>query len=77
MSTRELAKKFADRLPESAHAIATQQAIVELKPVSPEEYFLRKRHTLARPVLDQVGLAVARRRADAAVRGWPICRTIS
>ena len=32
MSTRELAAKFADRLPKSAQAIATQQAIVELKP---------------------------------------------
>ena len=42
MSTRELATKFADRLPKSAQAIATQQAIVELKPVSPEDYFLRK-----------------------------------
>ena len=42
MSTRELAAKFADRLPKSAQAIATQQAIVELKPVSPEDYFLRK-----------------------------------
>jgi len=42
MSTRELATKFADRLPKSAQAIATQQAIIELKPVSPEDYFLRK-----------------------------------
>src|ERR1044072_4191546 len=42
MSTRELATKFADRLPKSAQAIATQQAIVDLKPVSPEDYFLRK-----------------------------------
>ena len=45
MSTRELATKFADRLPKSAQAIATQQAIVELKPVSPEDYFLRKAQT--------------------------------
>lgn len=42
MSTRELAEKFADRLPKSAPAIITQQSIVELKPVSPEDYFLRK-----------------------------------
>jgi acyl-CoA thioesterase-2 len=42
LSTRELAERFADRLPKSANAIATQQAIVELKPVSPEDYFLRK-----------------------------------
>jgi acyl-CoA thioesterase-2 len=42
MSTRQLAEKFADRLPKSASAITTQQAIVELKPVSPEDYFLRK-----------------------------------
>jgi acyl-CoA thioesterase-2 len=45
MSTRELAEKFADRLPKSAAALATQQAIVELKPVSPEDYFLRKAAT--------------------------------
>jgi acyl-CoA thioesterase II len=42
MSTRELATKFASRLPKSAQAIATQQSIVELKPVSPEDFFLRK-----------------------------------
>jgi acyl-CoA thioesterase-2 len=42
MSTRELAERFADRLPKSAPAIITQQSIVELKPVSPEDYFLRK-----------------------------------
>lgn len=42
LSTRQLAERFADRLPKSANAIATQQAIVELKPVSPEDYFLRK-----------------------------------
>jgi acyl-CoA thioesterase-2 len=42
MSTRQLAERFADRLPKSANAIATQQSIVELKPVSPEDYFLRK-----------------------------------
>lgn len=45
MSTRELAEKFADRLPKSAAAIATQQSIVELKPVSPEDFFLRKAAT--------------------------------
>ena len=45
MSTRELAERFADRLPKSANAITTQQAIVELKPVSPEDYFLRKAQT--------------------------------
>jgi acyl-CoA thioesterase-2 len=42
LSTRQLAERFADRLPKSANAIATQQSIVELKPVSPEDYFLRK-----------------------------------
>jgi acyl-CoA thioesterase II len=42
LSTRELAEKFADRLPRSAAAIGQQHAIVELKPVSPEDYFLRK-----------------------------------
>ncbi|HEX7114668.1 MAG TPA: acyl-CoA thioesterase II [Steroidobacter sp.] len=42
MSTHELARKFADRLPKSASALAAQQSIVELKPVSPEDFFLRK-----------------------------------
>jgi acyl-CoA thioesterase II len=41
MSTRELAIKFADRLPTSARHLGTQ-SIVELKPVSPEDFFLRK-----------------------------------
>jgi acyl-CoA thioesterase II len=45
MSTRELAEKFADRLPKSAAAIGSQQTIVELKPVSPEDFFLRKAET--------------------------------
>lgn len=45
MSTRELAEKFADRLPKSAAAIGSQQSIVELKPVSPEDFFLRKAQT--------------------------------
>lgn len=45
MSTRELAEKFADRLPKSAAAIGSQQSIVELKPVSPEDFFLRKAAT--------------------------------
>lgn len=42
LSARELAEKFASRLPKSARAIASQQSIVELKPVSPEDFFLRK-----------------------------------
>src|ERR687897_447754 len=39
MSTRELAAKFASRLPKSAQAISSHQSIVELKPVSPEDFF--------------------------------------
>ena len=42
MSTKELAEKFAADLPASAQALASQHAIVELKPVSPEDYFLRR-----------------------------------
>ena len=42
MTTRELAAEVRRPLPKSAQAIASQQAIVELKPVSPEDYFLRK-----------------------------------
>jgi acyl-CoA thioesterase-2 len=45
MSTRELAQKFADRLPRSAASMGTQQSIIELKPVSPEDFFLRKAET--------------------------------
>jgi acyl-CoA thioesterase II len=42
LSTRELAQKYAAYLPKSAAAMAAQQSIVELKPVSPEDFFLRK-----------------------------------
>jgi acyl-CoA thioesterase II len=41
LSTHELAEKFADRLPKSAEVIG-QQTIIEFKPVSPEDYLLRK-----------------------------------
>ena len=69
MSTRELAARSSPTACRRARrAIATQQAIVELKPVSPEDYFLRKGREPARAVLDQVCLATAARRADAAVR---------
>lgn len=44
MSTNDLARKFADRLPKSAASMG-QQSIVELKPVSPEDFFLRKAQT--------------------------------
>ena len=42
LSTQELADKFADRLPDKAAHLAKQQTIVELKPVSPEDFFMRK-----------------------------------
>jgi acyl-CoA thioesterase II len=45
MSTRELAAKFATRLPKSAQAMSNLHATVELKPVSPEDFFLRKAET--------------------------------
>jgi acyl-CoA thioesterase-2 len=41
LSTQELADKFADRLPKAVQ-IGKQQTIVELKPVSPEDFFMRK-----------------------------------
>jgi acyl-CoA thioesterase-2 len=41
LSLRELAERFADRMPKSAAAIQ-EKSIVELKPVSPEDFFLRK-----------------------------------
>lgn len=42
LSTRELAQKFADQLPKGAMPIGAGQSIVELRPVSPEDFFLRK-----------------------------------
>ena len=66
MSTRELAAKFADRLPKSAQAIATQQAIVELKPVSPEDFFLRKAETPRGLYWIKSASPLPRRSADAA-----------
>ena len=41
MSTQELALKYADLLPESAR-INPHGTIVEVKPVSPEDFFMRK-----------------------------------
>jgi acyl-CoA thioesterase-2 len=43
LSTQELAERFADRLPKSAASMS--QTIVQLKPVSPEAFFLRKAET--------------------------------
>jgi acyl-CoA thioesterase II len=45
LSTRQLAERFADRLPRSAPNLGMHQQIVELKPVSPEDFFLRKAET--------------------------------
>ena len=46
LSTRELAERFADRLPKSVEQMASElHVLVELKPVSPEDYFLRKAET--------------------------------
>jgi acyl-CoA thioesterase-2 len=41
-SLRELAEKYGDRLPKGATALASHQAIIELKPVNPEIFMLRK-----------------------------------
>lgn len=42
LDVRQLLEKFGDRLPKGATALASQQAIIELKPVSPEMFMLRK-----------------------------------
>lgn len=42
MDVRQLLEKFSDRLPEGATALASQQAIIEMRPVSPEMFMLRK-----------------------------------
>jgi acyl-CoA thioesterase II len=43
LTTRELVQKYASFLPQgAAAAMAGHQTIVELKPVNPEEFFLRK-----------------------------------
>lgn len=39
LTTRELALKYADKLPKQALAMAEGQSIVELKPVSPQDFF--------------------------------------
>ena len=44
LSLTELAERFANRLPKSAAAMQ-EKAIVELKPVTPEDFFLRKAET--------------------------------
>jgi len=42
MDVRQLVEKFGDRLPEGAVALLSQQRIIELKPVNPEMFMLRK-----------------------------------
>ena len=44
VSLTELATRFADRIPKSAAALQ-ERSIVDLKPVSPEDFFLRKAQT--------------------------------
>ena len=44
LSLTEIAQRFADRIPKSAAALQ-EQAIVDLKPVNPEDFFLRKAQT--------------------------------
>lgn len=45
LSTHELAQKYAALLPKGAPLVDSGQAIVELKPVSPEDFFMRKAPT--------------------------------
>jgi acyl-CoA thioesterase-2 len=42
LSTRELVERFADRLPKSVEQMANEPWLVQVKPVSPEDFFLRK-----------------------------------
>jgi acyl-CoA thioesterase-2 len=42
LNTRELAQRYAAQLPDSAAWMCGDQSIIELKPVSPEDFFLRK-----------------------------------
>lgn len=43
LDVRQLVQKFGDRLPKGATALASQQAIIEFKPVNPEIFMLRDR----------------------------------
>jgi acyl-CoA thioesterase-2 len=45
LNMAQLAQKHADRLPPGADKFLNAQAIVELRPVSPEDFFLRKAAT--------------------------------
>ena len=42
LSIDELGRKYADLLPAEAALLASGQSIVDLKPVSPEDFFMRK-----------------------------------
>lgn len=42
LDVRQLVEKFGDRMPQGASALASQQAIIEFKPVNPETFLLRK-----------------------------------
>jgi acyl-CoA thioesterase-2 len=41
-NVRQLLQKYGDRLPKAAAALASQEAIIEVKPVNPEVFMLRK-----------------------------------
>jgi acyl-CoA thioesterase-2 len=41
-NVRQLLEKYGDRLPKAAAALASQEAIIEVKPVNPEVFMLRK-----------------------------------
>ena len=41
-NVRQLLEKHGDRLPKAAAALASQEAIIEVKPVNPEVFMLRK-----------------------------------
>ena len=41
-NVRQLLQKYGDRMPKAAAALASQEAIIEVKPVNPEVFMLRK-----------------------------------
>lgn len=41
-NVRQLLEKYGDRLPKAAAALVSQEAIIEVKPVNPEVFMLRK-----------------------------------
>lgn len=59
LNLRELAQRYAHLLPQRASPVEIEQSIIELKPVSPEDFFLHKADTTRGPYWIRASTALA------------------